>query len=381
MTWLYWHRQFSLIAEYGTAYATISLLMIVCEWGGNSLLAREATDLGASDDHVTHIYSTLVATRLILATMVTAASVIAWFVMPMFETGFMAAGSLGLIAYAFSPAGLLDVRGRSGFSGVTQSLPVLALAWALPFCVDVASETSGLMLGAVFTVAHGVASVMQVAVTPRAWRPQLGMISAGAVYRTARLALPALLMQLPGQVLFRVQMYLGAAFLADAVLALFVYVRQIIGIGYAFVGFSTRVDMRDFAIAARRDDVDIMRLAISTFSARVALAITLAGTTIAGGLAFHATRPFAFIALYAPCVLMLAVSSNLQRSFLMCRREGPMLLVQVLTVVLTSALMLACIGTGQIAVLIGGEFASHVAQIVLLAVIWRQLPPYRGSHP
>lgn len=381
MTWLYLYKQFSLIANFGTAYSTITLLMIVCEWGGNSLLAREATDAKHSGDHVAQVFSNMVATRFLAAAVIVIVALACWSFRPLFETAFLAIGSLGLLAYAFSPSGLLDVRGRSGFSGVTQSLPVLALAAALPFCVNVAPEVSGIILGSVFTISHCIASAVQIGATQRVWRPQFAMISTSAAYRTARLALPALLMQMPGQILYRVQIYLGAAFFDHPAMALFVYTRQVIGVGYAFLGFSSRVDIGDFAIAARRNDINFVRLAISTFSARLGLVLTVVGVAIAGGLAFHFTQPFAYIALYLPCVLTLAVSSNMQRSFLMRRKEGPMLLVQGATVVATSALMLAGVGTGSIVVLICGEFANHVAQIILLMVIWRRMPPHSDAEP
>ena len=366
-SYLYWTGHYLLVADFGSANALVTLLAFVGDWGGASYLAAKAAAPGASDESAEVAYASLSAFRLGLAALYALALAFVGRGDGGFLTAYLAASTPSLIANAVNPVGLLDGRGRSGPAGLLQALPWLSVAVALPFCASLDLRGAGLWLGALTSAATALAVAAQVVIARIRIVPARSGLTWRRVSRVAAQATPYMSTPLPGHLLYRGQIYLANAYLPAATVALFVYARQIVGIGYQATGFYLRVDWRDFAEWLRRAQPPAMRVLYRSEAVRLAAASMSGVVAVAAAVGPYRPDLAKVLGVYALAVVTLAASSTLQRVLLLTNRAH----VNVVILATTSALALVCgyvwIDVLSVYGLLACELLCHVSQSCLMA--------------
>ena len=372
-TYLFWRGQHALVAEFGTANAIATLSLFVGDWGGALFVAKEVVAPREGALPIMATYFGLSIARLLGAVAFTIGLLSCTVGQSdSFFHEYLTFASLGLLFYSFNAIGLLDGNGRSGVSGVTQAIPSFGVAAALPFCAQLESPTAGRLLGGLFAVGVGVSVVAQVAVARVSWRGARAELSARRVLRIATTSMPYMLTALPGQFLFRIQVLLAVQLLPTALVSLFIYCRQIIGIGYQLLGFYLRVDIRDFAEELSRKSwtpVGILRVSTTVrLGAIGTVACLIASMTLSPLDPLLSTG----LAAYSPCIFCIAVSVTLQRVWILKSRAVETTVLLSLANLLPVLLIYPIFSTTSIYSLIVLELLSLVLQSTLFLLRWNR---------
>lgn len=380
-SYLYWTDHLTLVAAFGTAHALLTLVYFFADWGGSTYLAKEALAAGSGEPGRTQrSYMALSLFRLVFGVACLAgfhvyfASVDAGFMGEYFK-----AAGFGLLFFAFNTAGLLDGQSKSGIAGLTQAVPIVLVSVALPFCAGLDLPSAGRLLGTLYSLGMAATIACQLLATQVAWRGARDGLRPRTVARVAVSAFSFMLLPLPGQLLFRGQVMLASAFFSTDLTALFLYCRQIVGIGYQLIGFYLRVDLKDFFARLRGGGVTPVGLLRSSTTVR--LGLCMAALLLVAAAALSTVRPdlAGALAPFALCVAAIAGSAVLQRAYMLSDRAGTAFAVLVVSTGagLATAWLLA--PSLFVQALILGEFVSQALQIVLFAALWPWLPVNRGN--
>ncbi|MBR1292466.1 hypothetical protein [Bradyrhizobium ottawaense] len=379
-SYLYWNGHYQLVAAFGAANVLITFAYFISDWGGMVYLAKESVVRVNARPPIECTYLALCIVRLLVALLLIGGIYLSRLHEPrsfLGEYGTLA--GIGLLAYAFNTNGLLDGASRAGISGLSQALPIVAAAIALPFCVGLDDMTAGRILGAVYALSMVGAITWQVSITGLNWRRARNGLSLRLVWTVCCDSLPYMMTPLPGHALFRAQMLLASWYLPTQLMALFVYARQIIGIGYQGLGFYLRVDLKDFAnyLAAKAPS------AIAVLTTATTVRMGALGTVGIASLAaaLWMVRPDLALALlmYAPCVLASAIATTFQRVFLLQSRGVETVLILTLTAVISLALVTPMLTTQSIISLVIIELLSQVLQAVIFFSRWRRTTQPSGD--
>lgn len=369
-TYLYWSGHYQLVADFGSANALVTLVIFVGDWGGTTYLAAASVS-SDEDKSADRKYGALSVFRIILAIAYVAVLVLIWRGKGGLLTSYLVASAPGIVAQALSPVGLLDGRARSGLAGLSQALPFVAVAIVMPFCTPLKPDTAGSILGAITTLSSVVCIALQV----RLARVKLAEFRQGfdlrRIVTVAVEATPYMLTPLPGHILFRGQIYLANAYLPEATLALFIYARQIIGVGYQAAGFYLRVDLRDFALWLLKARPSALQVLTQAGAVRLALALTIAILVAAPLLYPYRAELATAVAFYAFAIVTLTSSSTLQRVYLLTNRARTNVIVLTLSSALSLTYAYLFIDNRSISTLIICEIFAHVVQIFALACFMR----------
>ncbi|MFS8038139.1 hypothetical protein ACI7BZ_14480 [Xanthobacter sp. AM11] len=379
-TFLFWNGNYDLVANFGAANALVTFAYFIGDWGGLVYLAKETVVRVQGRRPVEASYLALSLIRLLVATLFFAGFIIYQVSQPpSFFAEYSRFASLGLFAYAFNVNGLLDGTSRAGISGLTQALPVVLAAIVLPFCVAVDPIVAGRILGSVYAVGMFMAIAIQLAaVAPNRERALQGF-SLSTIWAVGRESLSYMLAPLPGHALFRVQVMLATTFLSPLLTALFLYVRQFVGIGYQWLGFFLRVDLKDFSaylvqkkptfIAVLRESMVIRHGAAGTLGlCGLALVLLPWRPDLAWGLL-----------IYSPCILASSIATTLQRVFLLQSRGTENVIILTSVAVMSCLVMFPFVDTLAIWPLVGIELLSQVLQSGIFAGRWRLGIPESGG--
>ena len=365
-TYLYWTGHYLLVADFGSANALVTLVAFVGDWGGASYLAAKAAAPGAADESAEVAYASLSAFRLLLAAVYGLALAFVWRGDGGFLTAYLVASAPSLIANAVNPVGLLDGRGRSGLAGLLQALPWISVAVAAPFCADLDVRSSGWLLGALTSAATGLTVAAQLVIARIRIVPAASGLTLRQISRVALAAAPYMSTALPGHLLYRGQIYLANAYLPAAAVALFIYARQIVGVGYQATGFYLRVDWRDFAAWLRRAHPTAMQVLYRSGAVRLGVVAMSGLIVLAAVIGPYRPELARVLAVYALAVVTVTSSATLQRVYLLSNRAGDSVIILATTNALGLVSGWGACGLKTIYVLILAEISAGLMQILLL---------------
>lgn len=371
-TYLYWHGHYELIAEFGTANALTTFLLFIVDWGGTLYVAKEVVAPRANGPSAAATYLGLSLSRVIGAALLAAILYVYSLNQPtIFLNEYLKFASLGVVCYGFNAIGLLDGAGRSGISGLTQAISVLGVAAALPACANLDTLTAARVIGGLFGLCLALSVAVQVFAAGIPWRSAFTELSPRRIFTIATISLPYMLTALPGQLLFRAQVLLAAQFLSANLVALFLYCRQIIGIGYQALGFYLRVDIRDFAEELRQKRWTPVRMLLASTTVRLGAISTLAVSIASLALwRFNPSLANGLFA-YAPCILGIAVAATLQRALILQSKAVETTLILIVATLVPVLAIYPIFSTSSIYSLILMEFVSMVLQSALFIGRWR----------
>jgi hypothetical protein len=252
-TWLVSQGELDRLAAFGLSFYLITLAILVVDFGSTSFLAREFARDASRLDQTPHnpwaFYWRVLPIRLAVA-----AVCVSGLLILQRSDAFAAAYAVfavpALLIWAFNTTGVLEGLRLSGVSGATAAIPFILSATALVLTTGDDPAVSGAALGASLTIGYGLCVAGQiVALAFRGHcisfvRPQLSEVG-----RTFVDSGGAMLTLLPGQVYFRLQLALCAAFLTPASTALFLYAKQVVTACAQVIGFLRRVEFPDLVKA------------------------------------------------------------------------------------------------------------------------------------
>ncbi|MCK1546333.1 hypothetical protein IVB12_31440 [Bradyrhizobium sp. 179] len=361
-----------MIAEFGTANAVTTFVFFITDWGGTLYLAKEVVAPQENGPSAAATYVALSLSRFVGAAVLAVTFFIYSLGQPTtFFNEYLKFASLGMLCYGFNAIGILDGAGRSGISGLTQAISIVGVAVAMPACTYLELPTAGRVLGSLFALSIGISVAFQVFAARIPWRSAFTELSPRRVFTIAAVSLPYMLTALPGQLLFRAQVMLAAQFLSASLVALFLYCRQIIGIGYQGLGFYLRVDIKDFTEELRQKTWTPLGILLASTTVRLGALGTLAVGV--GSLALWKFNPsFAEgLAAYSPCILGIAIAATLQRVLILRSKAVETTVLLVIANVLPILAVYPLFSTNTIYSLILMEFISMVLQSALFIARWR----------
>lgn len=367
-TYLFWSHQFELVAAFGAAHALLTFLYFITDWGGMVYLAKEAVMHRPEQRPLVVSYLALSLVRLAVAIVFYAGLLALQIGTPAsFATEYSMFAGLGLLVYAFNASGVLDGKSKAGISGLTQAMPVIAAAVALPVSVDLDMTTAGRVLGCAYAVGMMLTIALQLLAAKIDWFTARDALSWRTLFNVGREAMPYMLTPLPGHTLFRLQVLLAVTYLPAQLVALFIYARQIVGVGYQALGFYLRVDLKDFADQLQQRVPSPSEIATRSIAVRLGVL----GTVVLAGVAcaLWLTRPELGIVLlaYAPCLVASALAVTLQRVFLLQSRGGENVMILTISAVTPLVLFGPFVAQTAIWPLIAMELSSQFFQSVLFS--------------
>ena len=271
--------QSTFLGEFGLAYATSTLVLLIIDWGSVVVLARILLRGGGSYSvSAQTAFWSLSIFRLLIAFVCIAISLfIALETDSKFAVGYALAVSPGLVCMAFNFGGILDGLEHSGLTGATSALPIAATAAGLPFSSTCPSPWNGALLGGLYAAGVFLMVLAQYVLVRKAgFRPGRINVTMAAMKQTAREGGNFLLMTLPGQLFFRGQIAISASTMGTAGVAHFLYAKQLINVVLQFLYFLRRTE---FPMLVKRITTATRPLGTVLLAQKLTI-----GGSIAGGL-------------------------------------------------------------------------------------------------
>ncbi len=249
-TWLLAHGHLDLIALFGTHFSFAILFILIVDWGGVTVLARQTvigTTTAEPERRVWQAYWQISAFRLILAFMLAGSvAALALAADHPFTTTYALFATPALLFWAFNATGIMDGLKISGLGGLAGTPPYILSGLTLFLCAGAPLAQTGAWLGSALSVGYGLSLIMQISVlrTTR-YRPRWIAPRAGTIRQSGAAGLGALWAVLPGQLYFRIQLVLAAVFLGPAAVAVLVYAKQIVSGFSQVIAFMRRIEFPD----------------------------------------------------------------------------------------------------------------------------------------
>jgi O-antigen/teichoic acid export membrane protein len=292
-TWLVAQGRFELLSAFNTHYSFAILGIILTDGGASTILARETARLSGghgANEVFWRIFCETTAFRLLTAALIgIAATAYALTLAPDgFSRCYLLCAVPGLLFWAGNAAGLLDGLKLSGISGITGSLAYAASAIGLALVPDVSPEIAGSVLGSAFSAGYFLTVLAQwAALIHLGWTPRYKTITAAGLVRSFRDGGTLLFQLLPGQIHYRVQLTLSAAYLGSEPTALFAYVKQIVTALTMIVAVVLRVDFPGLVQKVARDGARNFRTVLAAQQTTLVCAVAFtAGAVIVASLSF-----------------------------------------------------------------------------------------------
>lgn len=256
-TWLVVSDELALLALFGSAMSFAILATTIVEAGSITVLARSAASddgsTGGSDDLWRAVSSYSIVRICLAALCFACALVLIPIINVPYYSGYAACASPSLLIWAINVAGVLDGRGRSGFSGAVGIFPYVASAVALLAAPEGDPWATGAIHGAALTLGYVLTVAAQYLLLRRiGLRPRLARVGAPMIRQSAITALQMLATLLPGQLFFRLQLVLSGLFLGVAGTALLIYAYQVIAAVAQLIGFLRRIEFPGLVNALKK---------------------------------------------------------------------------------------------------------------------------------
>lgn len=231
----------ALLGLFGLAFTFTTLLVQLVDFGGTILLANAVLD--SNPTRYQRSFASLTTLRLVIAIVIVAIIWSRTFDFGIFYNYYFLALSIGLIAAALNPAGIMDGVGRSGISGLVASLPILFSAGALPLIIGKTPQSQGFVLGASYAIGTCISVFLQF-VDLHMHNRSLKIIHPRLkeIQESFSTGLFILSTQLPGQLFYRAQALVAANFLSASLVGVLVYSKQVLNGFSQLVFFIRRVE-------------------------------------------------------------------------------------------------------------------------------------------
>lgn len=227
-SWLVVNGQLALLGIFGTLFTFATLSYYVVDFGGIITLARGTI----TSDHkeINEQFWNLSAARVPIALFIGLASLI-WSQTSdaEFSSAYVVAAIPALLLGAFNPSGIIDGLDRSGLTGLTSILPMLASALALPWVVDLHPSLQGLVMGSAYTFGASISIISQFIILNRMGRRvSVVLPSVSKTIYAARQGAIVLITVIPGHSFSRIQVGISLWLLGEVNTGTFIYAKQIV---------------------------------------------------------------------------------------------------------------------------------------------------------
>jgi len=244
-TWLIAHGEVAIFSSFGIAFYTASLLLMLIDFGVSQYVTREVAN--TDDIHEISItHSASLALRSTIASLAILAISIYFLLSRNFLSTYLIWASPAFAVWVFNATGILDGNRMSGLSGSSAAVPFVLSSLALAFSSKLPQESQAMVLGATLSVGYTgtiVAQYTSLAIARK--MPSFYIPDIRLSFRIAPHCFSALFSTLPGQLYFRFQMAICAAFFTPAVTASFLYAKQIIAAFAQIINFLRRAEFPD----------------------------------------------------------------------------------------------------------------------------------------
>lgn len=378
------------LAEFGISFYTITLALLIVDFGSTSFLAREVVvNAGEKSDHNVQLwmsYWSIVPVRLFIATV---GFLLIGFGSSAsdFTTYYMHFAAPALLIWAFNCTGILDGLQLSGANGASAAIPFVLSAISLALTPLFPAADAGTVLGASLAVGYAACVGLQVATLvlrgypPRLIRPKLPAIREAFVHSGG-----ALLTLLPGQLYFRFQLSLCSAVLPSAGTALFLYAKQVVTACAQLVGFLRRVEFPELVTGFHRSDAAPVRTIIVAQRVGTLVALVITIGIMAGGTAYYLRGPDPSSAaglaalIFAPSIFTSAVALSFVQGLMALRLFRTAAVVMLASTATGSVVSLWLIEPLNIAGLSIADIAVNAVTITaILAILQSRRTLNRGA--
>lgn len=273
----------SLLGEFGICYTVFTLLYQVVDWGGLVVLARAAATT-ESDSEISAAFWSFSIFRLLIGLIITA---IVFSLYMDRDASFSGAFALATAPFlslnAFNVGGILDGKSRSGWTGLSSSVPIAAVACSLLLASHLSPEHCGFIAGATFGLSYGLGILMQ-HLTLRRGGIHLSPVRVQLQIATsfAKDGGSYLIAWTPGQIFYRAQLFIASAMLGAAATGYIVFAKQIINGASQFLYFIRRAEFPGLVAArhaGRKDFATIFRTQRLCFFSSIALTLGIAAAS------------------------------------------------------------------------------------------------------
>lgn len=334
-----------LLALFGTHFSVAMLGIIAVEAGSLTILSAQIAKLlvsGESRDVLWRSYWETTVYRVTVAVLVIAGLLVfrAMAPLPEFSEGYLVGALPALLIWSFNGAGFLDGLQRSGISGITGSIAYVASAIGLLLALDAPNGEAGLLTGAALSIGYGLTVIIQfAALSFLGWRLRYAKPTSTGIRRAFAEEGSMLAGLLPGQLYFRVQLGIAAAFLGPAATAMLVYAKQIIGAASQVAGFARRIEFPRMVQAVHANPAmsPLPLVLIQKISFAIAVAavvgIAAASAVIVSLSSGFAAQAWAFLALFSVTILTESVGQSLVQGLFARNRYHGVAFARVLAVI------------------------------------------------
>jgi hypothetical protein len=369
-----------LLALFGTHFSVAMLGIIAVEAGSLTILSAQIARLlvsGDSRDKLWQSYWETTAYRVTVALLLVIGLLIFRSLVPLpdFSEYYLLGALPALLIWSLNGAGFLDGLQKSGISGLTGSIAYVASAVGLVMAVDASDTEAGLLTGAALSVGYGLTVVIQFgALSILGWRPRYATPTAVGIRKAFVEESSMLAGLLPGQLYFRVQLAIAAAFLGPTATAMLVYAKQIIGAASQVAGFARRIEFPRMVQAVHANPaispmplilIQKISFAVAVAAAVAIVAASLVIISISNGFAAQA---WAFLALFSVTILTEAVGQSLVQGLFARNRFHGAAVARILAVVFAIAFAYAFVHMAGTHVFILSDLVSHA--IVISLSLW-----------
>ena len=362
-----------LLAQFGTHFSVAMLGIIAVEAGSLTILSAQIARLLVEDgsrDALWRRYWETTVYRLTAAGLCVAGLLAfrALVTLPAFSESYLWGALPALVIWAFNGAGFLDGLQKSGISGLTGSIAYVASAIGLALAVGTSDAEAGLLTGAALSIGYGLTVVIQFgALSLIGWRPRYVAPTSRGV-RTAFVEEGAMLAGLlPGQLYFRVQLAIAAAFLGPTATAMLVYAKQIIGAASQVAGIEFPRMVQ--AVSANPAIAPLPLVLIQKISFAIAVAavaaIVVASLVIMSMASGFAQQAWTFLALFSVTILTEAVGQSLVQALFARSRYRGAAVARILAVTVAIAFAFGFVQLVGTPVFILSDMLSHAVVIAL----------------
>lgn len=309
-----------LLAQFGTSFSVLMLMMLIVDFGCSTLLAKTAAT--ETDAEIAKQFTFSLIIRGTVALVILAAIFVFSRTVDgdVFFKTYAAYSSLGLIFWTSNCTGILDGKRLSAISGLSSTFPYLfsaaALAYSSTYHRDLSAQITGLALSC------GYASTVSVQIFYLAARkimPKISPIEITDLRHVVASAGSNLASIVSPQVYFRVQLILSTIFLPAQVTGLLVYTKQITASASQLSALLRRVGFPDL-VHLMRDGGGSLRAVVSLQKGSILIALGGALTAVCAGLFLYSTQTGAIsdagksIALFGPAIALEAIALALTQA-------------------------------------------------------------------
>lgn len=316
-------RKLALLSLFGVHFSTLILLNLIIDFGFVVVLAKDAATLlhqEGEHDEIAVVYWRACAFRLIVAAAIGVACVAyAIYGHNGFSRAFVATAVPGLLIWAFNATGVLDGMRVAGLGGISSTFPYFCAALGLLVGRQLPHEYAGALIGTMLSVGY-VATVLTHFFVMRRLnvlhRPHRESLAGLGDY--ARKGFSALIVTIPGQFYFRIQLYISTVFLGHALTGMLIYAKQVSTAFNQVAGAIRRIEFPDLVVLMRQPGPVRIRavLGVQKYGFAVAL-VGVVGLGAASLLVWLTQDDPVYrqtaeaVAIFAPTIFLLVLSQSL----------------------------------------------------------------------